>query len=140
MCAAMQELVQEIFWPQDRAFGWEWGTNGFGGNNQTAGNRGLFAIPLGFLDGFHSDSMDILRIPQRIYALYWLALVLCFLLSGLMLRMTQGWDFISATMNRRELGRAGYWETMECCLLEVYYLVWLEAMIGFMLQDLGYEY
>jgi hypothetical protein len=72
------------------------------------------------------------QIRRRLCALCGLALLLEFLVSGFVLRARNGGDFGKLMMSRRKLRR---WRVLGCgcCVLEIYYLVWLEVMIDVML-------
>jgi hypothetical protein len=73
---------------------------------------------------------------KRLLAIESLVLLLWFLASGFALRMRNGGDFVTAFMRRTRSGRLSAWDAMNCCILELYHLIWLDVMIGFMLQNL----
>jgi hypothetical protein len=73
---------------------------------------------------------------KRLLAIESLVLLLWFLASGFVLRMRNGGDFVTAVMRRTRSGRLSTWDAMNCCILELYHLIWLDVMIGFMLRNL----
>lgn len=75
------------------------------------------------------------QLQKRLLAIESLLLLLSFLASGFALRMRNGGDFVIAVMRRTRIGRLSAWDAMNCCILELYHLIWLDVMIGFMLQN-----
>jgi hypothetical protein len=76
------------------------------------------------------------QFERRLVAFTTLICLLWFLASGLVLRIDRGWDFVSVMMEKRRMGRWTFWGVVNCCLLELYYLAWVDLMIRVMLQDL----
>jgi hypothetical protein len=76
------------------------------------------------------------QLQKRLLAIESLLLLLWFLASGFALRMRNGGDFVTAIMRRTRFGRLSAWDAINCCILELYHLIWLDFMIGVMLQNL----
>ena len=76
------------------------------------------------------------QLQKRLLGIENLVLLLWFLASGFALRMRNGGDFVTAVMRRTRSGRLSAWDAMNCYILELYHLIWLDVMIGFMLQNL----
>lgn len=72
---------------------------------------------------------------KRVSALVGLVLLFEFLASGFVLRAKAGGDFVSMMIRQQTLKQWEAGDVVAGCILEMYYLFWLDIMIDVMLQD-----
>jgi hypothetical protein len=156
MCVLVDTFINEAFWPAENNFWMDIPLQGASpalgtshwyhpscGCHQDLGYDFLKNLFRSQIYRIHIQSSYINLGPEYrqgremrriLFALSDLILLIWFLFSGFVLRVRDGGDFVRSMMSRRRLGRWGAGDIVALGILEIYYLVWLDVMIGVMLQ------